>query len=227
MIAIVAAMLYLDYFIAQGKLKLAGLPLALLVGVLVVPAFFEVRRLALATGAGLLDFTGLVGTTALALYPFWWRFVGGGSAAGAAFAFVGLAVMAMFAEQIIRFRADGAAGRLTATSLALLYLGVGGAVILAIRMEMGLDKLLLFLAAVKFTDIGAYFIGSAIGRHKLVGWLSPGKSWEGLIGGIVAGARSRRTRVAADAGYDLPAGGYLRRGRRSSWAVRRPLRKPP
>ncbi|MCP4379805.1 MAG: phosphatidate cytidylyltransferase, partial [bacterium] len=37
-------------------------------------------------------------------------------------------------------------------------------------------------------DIGAYFTGSAIGKHKLIPWLSPGKSWEGLIGGLVTAA---------------------------------------
>ncbi len=34
-------------------------------------------------------------------------------------------------------------------------------------------------------DIGAYFIGSAIGRHKLSPSISPNKTWEGTIGGIV------------------------------------------
>ena len=47
---------------------------------------------------------------------------------------------------------------------------------------------MLFLAAVKCTDIGAYFVGSAVGRHKLIVWLSPGKSWEGLIGGLAFAA---------------------------------------
>ncbi|RPI58417.1 MAG: CDP-archaeol synthase [Planctomycetaceae bacterium] len=46
----------------------------------------------------------------------------------------------------------------------------------------------MFLVAVKCTDIGAYFTGSAIGRHKLIPWLSPGKTWEGLLGGMAAAA---------------------------------------
>jgi phosphatidate cytidylyltransferase len=41
---------------------------------------------------------------------------------------------------------------------------------------------------VKFTDIGAYFTGKSIGRHKLIAWLSPGKTWEGLIGGLLVAA---------------------------------------
>jgi phosphatidate cytidylyltransferase len=34
------------------------------------------------------------------------------------------------------------------------------------------------------TDIGAYLVGARFGRHKLLPRLSPGKSWEGTIGGI-------------------------------------------
>ena len=38
---------------------------------------------------------------------------------------------------------------------------------------------------VKMCDTGAYFTGSAIGRHKMIPWLSPGKTWEGLAGGLI------------------------------------------
>ena len=46
---------------------------------------------------------------------------------------------------------------------------------------------LYLVAVVKCTDIGAYFIGCAIGRHKLIPRISPAKSWEGVAGGILTG----------------------------------------
>jgi phosphatidate cytidylyltransferase len=50
-------------------------------------------------------------------------------------------------------------------------------------------KLLLWAFIVTWaTDIGAYFVGRAIGRTTLAPAISPGKTVEGLIGGIVAAA---------------------------------------
>jgi phosphatidate cytidylyltransferase len=34
------------------------------------------------------------------------------------------------------------------------------------------------------SDTGAYFVGSLIGKHKMVPRISPGKTWEGFTGGI-------------------------------------------
>ena len=47
--------------------------------------------------------------------------------------------------------------------------------------------LLYAVFAAKFTDIGAYAIGCAFGRHKLIPRISPAKSWEGVGGGILVG----------------------------------------
>lgn len=46
---------------------------------------------------------------------------------------------------------------------------------------------LFLVIVVKVTDIGAFFVGRSLGRHKMFPRISPGKSWEGLAGGLLSG----------------------------------------
>src|SRR6185369_7436379 len=52
----------------------------------------------------------------------------------------------------------------------------------------GVDLLLWVFIVTWATDIGAYFVGRAIGRTKLAPSISPGKTVEGLAGGVIAAA---------------------------------------
>ncbi len=45
--------------------------------------------------------------------------------------------------------------------------------------------LLYFVVITKFSDSGAYAVGSLIGKHKMIPRISPGKTWEGFGGAIV------------------------------------------
>ena len=45
--------------------------------------------------------------------------------------------------------------------------------------------LLYFILVTKFSDMGAYAVGSLIGRHKMIPRISPGKTWEGFGGAIL------------------------------------------
>jgi phosphatidate cytidylyltransferase len=45
--------------------------------------------------------------------------------------------------------------------------------------------LLYFVLITKFSDTGAYLVGSLIGRHKMIPRISPGKTWEGFGGAVV------------------------------------------
>lgn len=70
--------------------------------------------------------------------------------------------------------------------MAVIYIGVLGGFLLLIGSDISIWMIGGVALVVKSCDIGAYFTGRAIGRHKLIPWLSPGKTIEGLVGGIVA-----------------------------------------
>ena len=50
--------------------------------------------------------------------------------------------------------------------------------------EDGRYYLLYFVVITKFSDTGAYSVGSLIGKHKMIPRISPGKTWEGFAGAI-------------------------------------------
>lgn len=52
-------------------------------------------------------------------------------------------------------------------------------------VDAGKYFLLYFILVTKFSDMGAYAVGSLIGKHKMIPRISPGKTWEGFGGAIV------------------------------------------
>jgi phosphatidate cytidylyltransferase len=53
-----------------------------------------------------------------------------------------------------------------------------------LRAGDGTYFVLYFILVTKFSDMGAYAVGSLIGRHKMIPRISPGKTWEGFAGAI-------------------------------------------
>ncbi len=80
---------------------------------------------------------------------------------------------------------DGVLAATAVTLLAFVYVGLMGGFLVVLRKEHDGWLILGILLITKAYDIGAYFTGRAIGRHKLIPWLSPGKTWEGLVGGLL------------------------------------------
>ncbi|WP_236624889.1 phosphatidate cytidylyltransferase [Rhodopirellula sp. SWK7] len=92
---------------------------------------------------------------------------------------------------------SGVLRRLTASMFTATYVGLPMSLLVVLRglgaddvsatgaSNWGLAALLSMIAITKSTDAGAYFTGKSIGRRKLIPRLSPGKTWEGSIGGVV------------------------------------------
>ena len=103
--------------------------------------------------------------------------------------------LALFGE-LTRKRAPGtppgtALTDLSNSVLMLLYIGglIGFMVQLRLtpfleRDEPSLFPLLSTIVVVKFSDTCQYFVGRMFGRRKLAPVISPGKTWEGAIGGV-------------------------------------------
>lgn len=101
---------------------------------------------------------------------------------------IGLAVA--FLLQAVRRGLENVMANLATTMFFTFYVGFLGFMV-RLRMQVGgADGAILLLFSmfvVKITDVGAYFTGRMIGRHKFIPWLSPNKTWEGVVGGVIVG----------------------------------------
>lgn len=107
-----------------------------------------------------------------------------------------LFVAAVLVTQAFRFQKDFTkmlAG-IGVTLLGVFYIAFLGGFLIATRVgfentpDLSTKLLLFFLVVLFGSDAGAYFAGRALGKHKLAPAISPGKTIEGLIGGLIAAA---------------------------------------
>ncbi|MFO0972002.1 MAG: phosphatidate cytidylyltransferase [Phycisphaerae bacterium] len=210
MIALLVGLVWLDDALAQrvaddlspglliniGLYLHEGLLLTLFVAVVAVFAGRELSRLL--RGAGSEPAGGVAYLSAVALIVIPW-FVRNGldpdvsadvmTDYAYSFTVLVIAVAATFLAVARRRRTIGATGAIGATLLVIVYTGLLAGYVVRLRMWAGSGAswlVLYFLLVVKICDIGAYFTGMALGRRRLIEWLSPKKTWEGLAGGVAA-----------------------------------------
>ena len=70
------------------------------------------------------------------------------------------------------------------------YLGIGAVALVWLRQPAGVGgvNVMVLLLVVWASDIGAYMAGRAVGGPKLAPSISPGKTWSGAVGGLIAAA---------------------------------------
>jgi len=77
-----------------------------------------------------------------------------------------------------------------ATLVGVLYVPLLGSHLVALRtgfpQPLSAHLLSFFFLVLMGSDAGAYYTGRALGRRKLAPSISPGKTWEGAVGGVVA-----------------------------------------
>lgn len=71
-----------------------------------------------------------------------------------------------------------------------LYVVTFMSFVIKIRLDFGLPEMILIFLCAWMTDTGAYFAGTFFGKHKLIPHVSPKKTVEGAVGGIVVCALS-------------------------------------
>lgn len=160
-----------------------GLPYALTIALIIALAAWEYVRLLQAGAyqpAGVLVVVGAVGLVLDRHY------------AGFEHApwLISVLILLSMTYHLIAFERgrDQAAADFGITLAGIFYLGWIGAYFISLRsLPEGKWWVLVVLPAVWLADTGAYFVGRKYGRHKLCPRLSPKKSWEGYLAGIITG----------------------------------------
>lgn len=202
--ALLLALLF-DHWIEEATrtddwIGLRGAGLVVLLLVVVPLATRELAALFAAERVGPARLTAVAGSGLIIIHGFLTQFDAFKPIAASSFASIIVVVMLVAALQRALVKdPQESISRMAGTVLAVLYLGGLAWFMIALRVKSGTTllgdpfigstmHLVMIFVAVKFTDIGAFFVGRSIGRHKLIPWLSPAKTREGLIGGLITAA---------------------------------------
>lgn len=175
-----------------GRWLANGAICTVIVLVLTVLATHELVHLARARGHHPFGLTTQLFAAALVVGPYVsynLRDVTGGYDESWGLLWMAIALGWVFGLQAMQRGAQQAMENTSITVFIIFYAGGLASFLTKLRMEVGgaagVAVLMFSVFLVKMTDTGAYFVGRAFGRHKFVPWLSPKKTWEGFVGGLV------------------------------------------
>lgn len=161
---------------------LGGIPLRLLVALVVILAGYEFYRMANLSRIDII--VGILVSTASYLSFLFFSFEKGFLVFISIIMATGL--YALFTIKDIK----GSSTRISYLFCGAIYVGIFPSFIVHIRdydSQNGFYCFLTYIAIIWLSDTFAYFVGRAIGRHKLYEKVSPKKTIEGSIGGVFGG----------------------------------------
>ena len=165
-----------------------ALGLLAIVATIAMLAAAEFTGLTIAAGLPQCRYLGISGSTCLILVTGWGLLTKGSGWASELEAFV-LLVVVVCTCLIVMFRdVERPLLAVSTTMATILYAPFLLNFVTKLLFGLGGDGrylVLYMILVVKSTDIGAFFIGSAIGRHKVFPRISPAKTWEGSLGGVI------------------------------------------
>jgi phosphatidate cytidylyltransferase len=162
-----------------------GTLVVILIALLVVPALFELSKLAGAKGVKILLPCSLPASVLISTSYYWPFFV---FTFDIFTLFLAFTLMACFLYQRVRYGLSGVLANCGAACFSIIYLGLLGAFAPATYVDFGPWHLLMLIFVVKCSDIGAYTAGRFFGKHKFSPVISPKKTWEGMAGAVVTAA---------------------------------------
>ena len=173
---VVAAALFIP-FVVYGKL-----PFTILVYALAAVGMYELLKMKKMNLFSVPGILGLLTVFTLLMPEEWEKFVQE-AISYSKFELLFIAVILLLVYSVVvknRFTFDDVAFVI----LGSLYVGIGFYYFIVTR-EAGLEFIIFALLVVWVTDSGAYFTGRAFGKNKLWPEISPNKTIEGFVGGIV------------------------------------------
>ncbi|HQC42758.1 MAG TPA: phosphatidate cytidylyltransferase [Verrucomicrobiota bacterium] len=177
----------------HGK-RLGDYSFVLILMVLSVLGLLEFYKLASSKGHLCFRWMGvfcgliLLGSTFYYLTAYWGKSAAASRANDFETAFLVLFLLGLCVRQLFAKNNPQGLFSVALTFLGLMYVPWLLNFVQKIYFFTGISGLLYvfyFILVTKFSDMGAYLVGSLIGKHKVIPRISPGKTWEGLGGAVL------------------------------------------